>query len=299
MSARSGFGVGSVRSGAVRGDDIWCRLRLQRADDGRDLLPQRGRDDHDRQHRPQGWRFALCDRTADSGAMAACPAASRHRINQRVQAALVNFLTAVLPLIGSDGKPVSIVAAQQNRVPEPAGTDFVIITPIRFERLETNVDTTADVRFTGSIAGGILTVSDVSIGLITVGAQVFGSGVAANTFVTAVGSAGGTYNIAPGQNVPAQFMAAGQLADPAGDKGDRAAGLSFSERDHRRRHGADSQHAVPRRVRHHPICQPTAAEQQRGAALSRRPGAAAVHEPEPAVRVALDAWTFTCRSTRW
>ena len=128
-----------------------------------------------------------------------------------VQAALVNFLTAVLPSIGSDGKPVSIVAAQQNRVPEPAGTDFVIITPIRFERLETNVDTTADVRFTGSIAGGILTVSNVSIGLITVGAQVFGSGVAANTFVTAVGSAGGTYNIAPGQNVPAQLMAAGQL----------------------------------------------------------------------------------------
>jgi hypothetical protein len=128
-----------------------------------------------------------------------------------VQAALVNFLTAVLPATGSDGKPVSVLTAQQNRVPEPLGTDFCLVTPIRFERLETNYDTTADVRFTGSIVGGIMAVSAVSIGPIAVGAQVFGSGVAANTFVTAVGSAGGTYNIAPAQNVPAQLMAAGQL----------------------------------------------------------------------------------------
>jgi hypothetical protein len=123
----------------------------------------------------------------------------------------VNFLTGVLPATGSDGKPVSVIAAQQNRVPEPVGTDFCLITPIRFERLETNYDTLADVTFTGSIAGGVMTVSDVEIGAIAVGAQVFGTGVAPNTFVTALGSIGGSYFIAPAQTIPAQSLAAGQM----------------------------------------------------------------------------------------
>ena len=49
--------------------------------------------------------------------------------------ALGNFLTAILPA----GTPV--VKAQTNRVPEPAGTDFVSMTPILRERLEWNTDT--------------------------------------------------------------------------------------------------------------------------------------------------------------
>ena len=60
--------------------------------------------------------------------------------NSQILASLRNFLLAVLPATGSDGKPVQVVVGQTNRVPQVASVDFVIITPIRFDRFETNVD---------------------------------------------------------------------------------------------------------------------------------------------------------------
>ncbi len=48
---------------------------------------------------------------------------------------------------------VEVIAAQDNRVSEPKCPDFVTMTPIIFTRLSTNVDTYADVFFTGSISG--------------------------------------------------------------------------------------------------------------------------------------------------
>ncbi len=123
-----------------------------------------------------------------------------------VQAALRNFLLAVLP----DG--VEVVAGQPNRVPEVEGDDFVIMTPIRFMRLETNVDGDGDVRFEASIAGDTMTVTEVTFGEIAVGATVFGTGVATNTRVIAFDTGtgeDGTYTISPDQTVSSEIMSAG------------------------------------------------------------------------------------------
>jgi hypothetical protein len=47
---------------------------------------------------------------------------------------LGNFLSAILP------NTVAIIIGQQNRVPEPIGSDYVVMTPLFKERLSTNVD---------------------------------------------------------------------------------------------------------------------------------------------------------------
>ena len=65
--------------------------------------------------------------------------------------ALRTFLLSILP------SKVEVILAQVNRVPEPKAKDFVLMTPIRRERLETNVDSAADACVVGSIAGNILT----------------------------------------------------------------------------------------------------------------------------------------------
>lgn len=53
-------------------------------------------------------------------------------------ATLRAFLLSILPA------GVEVVRAQVNRVPEPAGADFVLMTPMGRVRLATNVDTYAD-----------------------------------------------------------------------------------------------------------------------------------------------------------
>lgn len=124
---------------------------------------------------------------------------------------LVSISQTVVQTTMSTG--VSIVAGQQNRVVEPANPYFCVMTPIRFTRLATNIDTAADVKFTGSISGNTLTVSDVAFGQIVLGATVFGSGVAANTVVTAFesGTGGvGTYTVSASQTVASETLSAGQ-----------------------------------------------------------------------------------------
>lgn len=67
------------------------------------------------------------------------PAAPVSLTESDVLAALRAFLLAILP----DG--VEIVRGLDNRVPEPLGPDFVVLTPIRRERWRTNVATYEDV----------------------------------------------------------------------------------------------------------------------------------------------------------
>lgn len=120
--------------------------------------------------------------------------------------ALRSFLIAVLP------SGTEVVKAQDNRVPEPQGANFVTMTPLFRERIETNVDTYADTAFTGSIAGTTLTVTAMSLGTIAVGAQLLGNNLAANTVVMALGTGSGgigTYTVSPSQTVASQVMAAG------------------------------------------------------------------------------------------
>ena len=120
--------------------------------------------------------------------------------------AIRSFLLSILP------STVTVVRAQVNRVPEPANTDFVVMTPVLRERLATNVDTNADALFTGSISGAIMTLSAVSFGSISGSSTVFGTGVVAGTVVTGFlsGTGGvGTYSVTPSQFVPSQPIAAG------------------------------------------------------------------------------------------
>ncbi|MGZ2484275.1 hypothetical protein ACVITL_002798 [Rhizobium pisi] len=120
--------------------------------------------------------------------------------------ALRSFLLAVLPA-GTE-----VVQGQENRVPEPIGDDFVIMTPFLQNRLATNIDTYADVSFTASIAGMVMTVTAVEFGALAVGQLVFGVGVSALTTITALGTGTGgvgTYTISATQTVPSRKMASG------------------------------------------------------------------------------------------
>jgi hypothetical protein len=123
-----------------------------------------------------------------------------------VVTALRSFLLSVLPA------GTSVILGQVNRVPEPAGEDFVVMVPLRRPRLSTNVDGAEDVRFTGTIAGTILNVTDVDFGAIAVGSTIFGVGVAPATIVTAFGTGTGgigTYVVSVSQNVAEEILAAG------------------------------------------------------------------------------------------
>lgn len=121
--------------------------------------------------------------------------------------ALRSFLLGVLPV------GVEVVRAQTNRVPEPQSADFVTMNILLQERLSTNVDGFADALFVGSIAGNTLTITEVEFGVIGIGSPVLGVGIAANTFVTSLGTGTGgigTYTVggAP-QTVPSEPIAAG------------------------------------------------------------------------------------------
>jgi hypothetical protein len=119
---------------------------------------------------------------------------------------LRSFLLAILPA-GTD-----VVTGQINRVPEPAGANYVVMTPMGQERLRTNVDDYLDVKFTGSIAGTVLTVTNVAFGDILVGATVFGTGVADGTVIQSLGSGTGgvgTYNVNNSQTLTSRTLASG------------------------------------------------------------------------------------------
>lgn len=95
-----------------------------------------------------------------------------------IYTALRAFLLDVLP------SGVEVFQGQVNRVPEPVGEDFVIMTiygPLK--RLATNEDASADVTFMGSIAGTALTVSSIIRGEILDGARLFGVDVTAGTTI--------------------------------------------------------------------------------------------------------------------
>lgn len=119
------------------------------------------------------------------------------------QAMLKNFLASILP------PDVAIVTAQQNRVAEPQAPNFVVMTPIRFTRLRTNVATYDDAHFIGIIAGSTLTISDMTSGSVGVGSTIFGSGIVPNTRITGIGALPGTWVVSPVQNSPSGVLAAG------------------------------------------------------------------------------------------
>lgn len=129
-----------------------------------------------------------------------------------IQTALRTFLLAVLPPTDSAGNTIEVVSGVQNLVAEPTTATFVEMTPLRFERIETNIDSSADVKFTGSITGNVLTVTAVAFGVIELGATIFGPGVAVGTVITKLltGEGGnGTYQVSNSQTISSQTLSSG------------------------------------------------------------------------------------------
>jgi hypothetical protein len=125
-----------------------------------------------------------------------------------VQTALGSFIADVTGLVVGQ----TIISGQNNRTPEPAAGAFVVMTPIRFTRLETNLDAYADCKFTGSISGSTLTVTAVQDGEIELGSTIFGAGVAAGTVVQAFGTGSGgtgTYTVSGSQTIASGTLSAG------------------------------------------------------------------------------------------
>lgn len=121
--------------------------------------------------------------------------------------ALRAFVLSLLP-------GIECIRGQVNRVPEPRVPDFVVTWPIIRGRVATNVDSYDDCRFTASIAGTVMSVSNVSFGIIEVGARVFGSGLSGTVLVTGTlsGTGGtGTYSVSPAQALSSRVLATGVM----------------------------------------------------------------------------------------
>ena len=133
------------------------------------------------------------------------------------------FLLDVLP---SD---TEVITAQPNRVPEPKSLNFVIMTPLRIDRLATNRGTGFDVKFEGSIVGNVLTVTSVAIdprtglqhGTVLTCRLLYGVDVAAGTKIiqqlTGTPGGVGTYQLSISQTIAAETLSAGfwQYMQPA------------------------------------------------------------------------------------
>ncbi len=119
---------------------------------------------------------------------------------------LRNFILSVVPA------GVEVFKAQVNRVPEPAGSNYVEMTPMFQERLAYNVDGLIEALFTGSISGTVLTITAVESGTLQVGSQLFGATLIAGTTITALGTGTGgvgTYTVNNSQFATGGLLQAG------------------------------------------------------------------------------------------
>lgn len=109
---------------------------------------------------------------------------------------------------------VEIIRGQVSRVPEPIVADYVVMTAGRRGRIETNVDEYEDTVFTASIADKVMTVTEVQLGAIKVGATVFGVDVLGATKIVSFGDGTdggpGTYNLNKAQTIGEATLSAGQ-----------------------------------------------------------------------------------------
>lgn len=135
------------------------------------------------------------------------PAATISLTQSAALTALRGFVLGVLPA------GIECIRGQDNRVPEPPGVDFVVMTPLAERRMAYNTATFADTIITGSIAGTTLTVAAVSQGEapLAVGNAVIDTtgALAANTVITALGTGSGgvgTYTVSPSQTVASETM---------------------------------------------------------------------------------------------
>ena len=123
---------------------------------------------------------------------------------------LRSFLLDILP------SGIEVIRGQDNRVPEPAGPNFVEITPMFRSRLSTNVITDDDTAGVGSISDSTMTVTSMIAGAFAIGQGVRGDTVASGTTITDLGTATGgtgTYVVSPTQTVVTTTLQAGTLQE--------------------------------------------------------------------------------------
>jgi hypothetical protein len=87
-------------------------------------------------------------------------------------------------LVAGDGSMIPVIQGQDNRVPEPTQSDFLVMWPISRDRLALNIDDLQDSIVTGSITANVLTVTHVTRGAVLIGAVVNGVGVTVGCSVT-------------------------------------------------------------------------------------------------------------------
>ncbi len=125
------------------------------------------------------------------------------------QAAVRAFLLSILPT------GVDVIEAQDNRVPEPEASDFVVMSVLGRSRLGTGYNAWADVAFHGSTSGNVLTVSSMVTGTILLGSTLFTTTTAwAPAIVkqlTGTTGGAGTYQLSSTGAVAASLMACGNI----------------------------------------------------------------------------------------
>lgn len=116
---------------------------------------------------------------------------------------------------------MTVRTAQQNRVAEPKGS-FVMMSPLRIKRLGTNRSTGFDVKFTGSVAGNVLTVTAVKRGKIILNSVLFGVGlenslVRIQSAINVQPDGTGTYQLSASPDLASETLSAGywQYLQPA------------------------------------------------------------------------------------
>jgi hypothetical protein len=116
-------------------------------------------------------------------------------------AVLRSFLRSCVPNI-------EVVRGQDNRVPEPLGTDFITMIPVLRERIHNNIHDYVDSLFIGSITGTTLTVTQTLSGSLFIGCNIYGVDVLPDTIITA-SLGGGRYTVSQSQTITSRKIAGG------------------------------------------------------------------------------------------
>lgn len=130
---------------------------------------------------------------------------------------IITALRAFLLTLVASG--TEVIQSQANRVPSPAGPNWITITPVMRGRLSTNVDAYSEATVEASITGTVMTVTAVIEGGLEPGAALAGDGVQPLSSVVAIIDAtpgAETWRITPAQSVPAGliFTGAAKLMQP-------------------------------------------------------------------------------------
>lgn len=145
-------------------------------------------------------------------------------LGQFLQAVCSPYPITVVRALGSTASGVNV------RVPEPVAGDFVVMSSLRRERLETNETTFSDNICVGSISATTLTVTAVSRGALSSGVLLIdynypNGHILSNTTIvsqltsTAPGGAlglAGTYQVSASQTLASETLYAGTRADQVG-----------------------------------------------------------------------------------